>query len=168
MISECRGYLVSLLQEIGVSRVNTDAEGGGKHQAAPFAQLMQGKEKFEYDGSLVARKLDAENEQYLYRRRIYRHMAQVKVRITHRSGDEATAAKRDFLANLSRRIWDENNNAVLVSVPESSPEDDSSLLKQQDAAVVMVTFEGGVYKDYAIPIFDLSSALVIETETGEV
>ncbi len=168
MISPCRNHLVSLLQSIGISRINTEAEGSGKHQAAPYAQLVQGKEKFQYDGSLVARKLDAENQQYLYRRRIYRHVLQVSVRIVHRSGDEAGAAKRDFLAGLARRIWDKNSNAILVSVPESSPDDDPSLLKQQDAAVVAVTFEGGVYKDYAVPIFDLSSALVIETETGEV
>lgn len=167
MMTSCYGYLENLLNSLGIDRVSAGAEENGKHQTTPRAHLEPGPEKFTYDGSLAARQSDAENMRCTYRRRMYRHAARVDVQIYHRSAKEAAAVKRSFMAALARRIWDADNNAILVSVPESRPEDDPSLLKRQDAAVVTVTFEGGVYLDKTVELLELPGALVIESEIEE-
>jgi hypothetical protein len=168
MIGYCREYLITLLNQAGITRVYAEAEDAGKHQVRPYAQLIPGNEKLEYDGSLVAKEVDRENRQCTYRRRIYRHTAQIKVKIVHRDGNAAAQVKQAFLAGLERRIWDGDNNAILVSVATAQPEDDPSLLKQQDVVYLTVTFQGGVYRDHTVDLVNLDSALKIEAEYEEV
>ena len=57
-----------------------------------------------------------------------------------------------FLAGLSARILDAQQNAVLVSPGAARPIDDPSILAEKQALELRIEFEGGTYQDRIVKV----------------
>ncbi len=168
MIKTCKEYLAERLRAAGVSKISFSREGSDKHNVPPFAVVLTGDETMRYDGSMVAKGEGPGVDERTYRRRTHRRALDLKVLIVHRTDDEAQAVGETFLTGLTRRILDDQGNAILVAVRGSEPdEEDRSILRQRSGAVYLVTFEGGVYQDKVVKVLPLETAMEVEQELTE-
>lgn len=167
MIATCREYLEQLLKNAGIERVFTRPEDAAKHQAVPYAVVALDTETMQYDGSLVARADGPGAGERTFRRRLYRRSVRAKVKLVHRDQAGADAAGSAFLAGLARRILDADGNAILVSARGAEPEEEASLLRQQEAVHFLVIFEGGIYADRTVKVYDLETTLQVEGENTQ-
>lgn len=167
MIGSCREYLEEHLKSLGIMRVYTRAEDAAKHQALPYAVVMIDGQTAQRDGSLVARADGPGPDERTLRRRLYRRTVKVLVTIVHRDRAAADAAGEAFLSGLTRRIFDTGGNAILVAAQGAEPEEEASLLKPRETAHILVVFEGGIYADQVVKVYDLETSLQVEGEISQ-
>lgn len=173
MTGECKQYLAQKLQAAGIDEVYLTAEAAARHRALPYAlvsasmdQLSQ-QERLEYSPRRVAMEDDLDNNVRRLRWRTHIRHLQLRVAIAHRTEAEAEAALTTFLASLDRRFLDADKNAVLVNGDMANRNDDASLLRNQAGAEALVFFEGGIYRDGKLPLFNVPDLMAVETEITE-
>lgn len=164
MIETCRTYLETCLKNAGIKRVFTKLEDATRYQVFPYAQVIEDNQNLQYDGSLTARFEGPEEGERTFRRRIYYSMVDMVVKVVHRDLIQAEALREDLLASFERSILDADENAILVTARSAEPEEDTSLLQGRAAAYLDVCFEGGIYKDKTVKVYDLDVTLEVETE----
>lgn len=162
MIGSCIEYLLEILRENGIP-AHADAAEAAKHQGAQWATIGFLDTKWFRDGSLVARAEDPAAGTRTYRRRLYKIALRTNIVIHSRRGQAADLGVT-VAGKLDRRIWDAEQNAILVTVRGPQPEDDPSLLKDRSTVELLVDFEGGIYRDRTVPLLDLEPALEIEPQ----
>jgi hypothetical protein len=169
MMDTCRTYLTQQLKSCGINKVFTKAEDAAQYKAVPYAKVAFDDEDLKYDGSLVARADGPNQGERTLRRRTYMRTIQARVKIVHRDQAAAEAAGTNFLSGLARRIMDPDNNAILINARsgEPEPDEDTSLLRQQGTSYYLVTFDGGIYRDKIVQVYELETALAVESEIVE-
>lgn len=170
MIGECKDYLANKLRDAGVQEVYTEAEQSQKHHSLPYALVMTGpegtpgRERLEYSPRRVA--MEDDRAAGVRRIRLQTHIRQLQLRvaIVHRTEAEAEAVLTSFLEGLDRRFLDRAGNAVLVYCDMVERSDEGSLLRNQSGAEAVVFFQGGVYRDYEVPLFSVPQTMSIEAD----
>ncbi len=173
MIAECKQYLVQKLQAAGINEIYQTAEQSQKHHSLPYALVsasmdyVSRQERLEYSPQRVAMEDDLANGVRRVRWRTHKRHLQLRVAIVHRTEAEAEGILTAFLVSLERRFLDAGGNAVLVNAEMASREDDGSLLRNQAGAEAIVFFEGGVYRDEELPLFNVPGTMALENEVVE-
>lgn len=168
MRSICEAYLVQALQLAGITHVYTEPKDAAAHTAVPYAELLWDKERLRFDGSLVAGYASTDSQGRpvrVLRRRVYERVLPVEVKLVHREG-ELAAVVESLISSLERRIFDGQENAILLKLDSSISEESASRLKGKEVTYFLITFEGGIYRDYSLYLLDLETQMVLESETG--
>lgn len=163
MIQACKDHVAAVLQALNV-QVRTDPEDLGRYTGAlPYAVVLAEKGLLERDGTRVAVSNDLVAKTRTYRLRLYKRTQPLRVYLVHRTEAAADDLLGQFLAGLGSRLLDAGN---AVTIHPQTPEwlADQSLLDQKAAVELVVEFRGGVYKDEVVPLADLASDLVVETQ----
>lgn len=167
MILACRDYLKTCLEQMGIKKVLTKAEDGSKHAVIPRAEITFGDTDLRIDGSLVARYEGPGDHERTFRRRTYQRTEQARVKIVHRDQDQAEKSRDSLLAGLESRIDDGKGNAILITAWSGEPDEDSSLLRQTGTTYIDIKFEGGIYWDRTVKLYDTATSLQLEGEIQE-
>lgn len=120
------------------------------------------------DGKVIA-KLDGTNPEThtKYRKRLYKTKLKVRAVIKAETEEEAETLYKKFLLAIPRRTQDNDNNLVVVSVDKLERGGYETKLVEvmaQREIVLSITFEGGIYQDYEIPLIrevDVRSNLTV-------
>lgn len=160
----CRTYLENCLISVGVKRVFNKQEDTSRHQVLPFAQVVEDSQSQIYDGSVVARFNGPAEDERTFRQRIYHCTVEMLVKIVHRDLNQAEAIRDQLLKQFDRRILDEDGNAILVTSRGAEPEEDGSILQNKAASYLDISFEGGIYKDKVVKLYNLDVALEMEPQ----
>lgn len=164
MIKACRDYLKTCLEQVGIKKVLTRAEEAAKHAVIPRGEIYFGESDLQKDGSLVARFDGPGDHERTYRRRTYQRTEQARVKIVHRDQDLAEKTRDDLIAAFERRIDDGHGNAILITAWSGEPEEDSSLLRQTGTTYIDLRFDGGIYRDRTVKLYDTATSLRLEGE----
>jgi len=167
VIEKCREYLVTCLTQVGIKQVNTTKADTKKHQILPYGEVKFEDSALRPDGSLVARyEGPGENERTL-RRRTYERTEQAQVKMVCRDQGQAENSRDNLLAMLGQRIEDGHGNAILITAWNGDGEEDGSILNQEATVFIDVKFDGGIYKDKVVKIFNMETDLQFEGEISE-
>lgn len=165
MIDTCLAYLKDFLAARKIPAYDDPSEAS-KHQGAQWARIETQRVKSFRDGTLVAKVEDLEDKTRTYRRRIYKLVLRCKLTINNRRGQAAALAEQ-IIAELDRRIFDQNENAIIITAQEGQAGDDPSVLRERGQADLLVDFEGGIYRDRTVRLLDLETDMELEQEISE-
>ncbi|MCC5911324.1 MAG: hypothetical protein JJT76_12885 [Clostridiaceae bacterium] len=155
MNQSCKEHLQAVLEECGIKKSNIflSEEGLKRHNAPPYAAVLTGEATFQRDGSKVAKA--KEDGFSVTRIRLYRKELPIRVLIAAKNQEALDEVLQVFFQKLGRRIFDKDNNAILIGVTDGDQEDQESKLNRKTEKELMVNFSGGVYQDKKAPLISI-------------
>lgn len=146
LYTESKAYLISKLKEAGVkSKPYTAMKRLEKSQESHVSAVIFDKETITRNGS-KKRYRDQEGAKKK-RRKVFDRNLTFAVIIGDYSDDTVEAMFEQFLESLDRGIWVNGNFVPIEAEDAEWADEEDSILKARVAVRVMVTFQGGLYRD---------------------
>lgn len=147
MIPICKNYLKQVLQAVGISSVYTEPEDESRIKGPVYARLTHFEpERFEKDGTRIAKPSDIEKGSSDYYVREYKITVRIAVQLEARQEAQVGLLKKDFLNSLVPSFTDAEGFEVEIKPVNATPITDKSVLKIGAGYEVIVEFFGGVYQ----------------------
>lgn len=146
LYAESKAYLLAKLKEAGVkSRPYTAMKRLEKSQESHVSAVIFDKEALSRNGSKKIYR--DEQGARKKRRKVFDRNLAFAVIIGDYSDDAVEAIFERFLASLDRGIWVNGDFVPIEAEDAEWADEEDSILKARVAVRVMVTFQGGLYKD---------------------
>lgn len=146
LYAESKAYLIGKLKEAGVkSRPYTAIKRLEKSQESHVSAVIFDREAISRNGS-KKRYRDQQGAKKK-RRKVFNRDLSFAVIIGDYSDDAVEAMFERFLESLDRGIWVNGNFVPIEAEDAEWADEEDSILKARVAVRVMVTFQGGLYRD---------------------
>lgn len=146
LYAQSKAYLIAKLKEAGVkSKPYTVMKRLEKSQESHVSAVIFDEEAIRRNGSKKIYR-DQEGAQKK-RRKVFDRDLTFAVIIGDYSDDAVEAMFEKFLESLERGIWVDGNFVPVEARDAEWADEDDSILKARVAVRVMVTFQGGLYRD---------------------
>ena len=146
LYAESKAYLLTKLKEAGVkSKPYTAMKRLERSQESHVSAVIFDKETIARNGSKKIYK-DQQGAQKK-RRKVFDRDLTFAVIIGDYSDDTVEALFQKFLESLDRGIWVNGNFVPIEAEDAEWADEEDSILKARVAVRVMVTFNGGLYRD---------------------
>ncbi len=146
MYRETKNYLLEQVKQSGLKSIPyTTQKALEKSQESHVGAVLFEKETLEKDGSKTRYKDPAGAQKK--RRRIFRRTLSYSVIFGDYTDEAVEAMYQNFLENLNDGIYIDGNYVPITVESADWVDKDDSILKAKVAVQVLVSFEGGVYRD---------------------
>lgn len=155
MISLYKDYLIGILRTLDLKNIYDDLDDLKRRHPSPSAFIyISDREDIEKDGQLVGYEDDLENKFRRYKKRKYKITNYVTVLFVSRSQAKAEQLKINFLKALDDRIFDNENNPILLSPYDSTLHLNESILNDKSGREILIEFVGGVFTERLFKLVD--------------
>ena len=163
MFTECKSYLVEHLKAAGIkSNPFTSMAALSKSMESHIGAVLFEKETLLRNGSKTQFIEDGARKK---RRKVFDRKLSFTVIIGEYTDEAVEAIYEKFIASLEAGLYVDGNYIAIEAEEAEWIEKDDSILKSKLAVQVMITFDGGIYRDTDFK--KLTGLEVVSVEKGK-